>query len=156
MSKTAESDATAWTSDTESESQSEYSDSGADTDDASDFEQVMPEEPSSSGLDDLDSDEDVDTVFLEFDPSEAERLERKGVPDDDNEIAQQIEQFGLDNPVREHSPGSDSDGWYDGNRAPPEFYQQSMQQFDENHFKRRHYSKGTLKLIANCENYWLS
>ncbi|KAL2272538.1 hypothetical protein FJTKL_06333 [Diaporthe vaccinii] len=156
MPKTAESDATDWTSDPESESQSEYHDSGSDSDDVSDFQEAIPEEPSSSGLDDLDSDEDDDTVFPEFDPSEVERLQRQGAPDDDSEIARQIEQFGLDNPVREHSPGSDSDGWYDGNRAPPEFYQQSMQQFDENHFKRKHYSKGTLKLIANCENYWLS
>lgn len=49
----------------------------------------------------------------------------------------------------------DSDGeLYDGNVAPAEFYRQNIHKVNVDEFKRKHYQKGTLKLIKNAGNYW--
>lgn len=43
---------------------------------------------------------------------------------------------------------------YDGNVAPVGFYQQNWMSINVDNFKRKNYSKGTMKLITNAENYW--
>ena len=48
---------------------------------------------------------------------------------------------------------SDDEGIYNGNWAPPEYYQQNMKIMNVNYFKRKHYLAGTLKLIKNVDNF---
>lgn len=50
--------------------------------------------------------------------------------------------------------GSDEEALYDGNKAPPEFYRQNIEGLQVKDFKRKHYAKGTLLQIKNCERYW--
>lgn len=47
----------------------------------------------------------------------------------------------------EGASGSEDEELFDGNRAPPEFYRQHISTTNVNNFKRRHHSRGTLKLI---------
>ncbi|KAG6353712.1 hypothetical protein INS49_005421 [Diaporthe citri] len=64
-----------------------------------------------------------------------------------------------DTPNVQDAPGeldSDEELLYDGNVAPPEFYRQNIRNINVDDFKRRHYAKGTLKMIENAQNYWQS
>ncbi|KAG6356411.1 hypothetical protein INS49_015799 [Diaporthe citri] len=50
---------------------------------------------------------------------------------------------------------SDEDRLYGGgNRKPAERYRQSMRTFNEASYKRTRYSKGTLRLLQTCEDFW--
>ncbi|KAI1260376.1 hypothetical protein F5Y18DRAFT_432324 [Xylariaceae sp. FL1019] len=55
-----------------------------------------------------------------------------------------------------HLAPDEDEALYNGNTKPPEFYRQGIQSLNSADFKRKEYSKGTMKLMENCEAYWRS
>lgn len=108
------------------------------------------------------SDEETDIPVgqpITFDPS---LLDKIVAQDGDEEEVQAIEdeilQWDETNDIRDDnaSESSDDEELFDGNRKSRDFYLQGMQNFNENSYKRRHYAKGTLQLMANVEFFWKS
>lgn len=139
--------------DLEWESASEYTDSASDASTDTDVEDTDFEK----GLSDMSVDtedtgsEDEGPVapsveVLPSPPTTSEDIDTL------DEVEAQMCHFDEENAVLD----SEDEELFDGNRAPVEFYRQNIQNLNVDHFRRKHYSKGTQKLIKNCENYWAS
>lgn len=55
----------------------------------------------------------------------------------------------------EDEDGGTEDRLYNGNRAPPEFYEQIMKGTNPVEFKGKHYASGTGRQLENCKFFWL-
>ena len=51
--------------------------------------------------------------------------------------------------------GTEEDRLYNGNRAPPEFYEQIIKGTNPVKFKRTHYATGTRRQLDNCKFFWI-
>ncbi|CAJ2503094.1 Uu.00g104880.m01.CDS01 [Anthostomella pinea] len=117
----------------DSESGSEYVDSvcsGLESDGE------LPDNDLSSGVDQALNDDQVGFI-----PAQDENA----VAD----IERQVRRFSTVPPDAE-----DEDNLFDGNLNPVGYYQQLIDEFNEDDFKHKEYSKGTIKLIQNSENQW--
>lgn len=56
--------------------------------------------------------------------------------------------------VEDEDGGTEEDRLYNGNRAPPEFYEQIMKGTNPVEFKRKHYATGTSRQLDNCKFFW--
>lgn len=51
--------------------------------------------------------------------------------------------------------GTEEDRLYNGNRAPPEFYEQIMKGTNPVEFKGKQYASGTGRQLENCKFFWI-
>lgn len=139
----------------ESGSGSEYIAFSADeaTDD-----QYSTDEYASDGA--AESDEDVATAGLRptgFEPSQLDSDAGIGAFEEQIRQEEQKRKLAVTDAGEDCQDPLDLDSddeLYDGNVAPAEFYRQNIQNVNVDEFKRKHYQKGTLKLIKTAGNYW--
>lgn len=136
-----ESDITDGTSRSESGSVYNTSSAKSDTDD----------QEQDNGNEDSGSNFEADAVHL----SDVWSAEESQGDDYIQEVQDVMQQFTADHeePAAEDSEDGEL---FHGNQQPADFYRQRIRDLDVNHFKRRHYSQGTLNLMKTCENYWTS